>query len=129
MLKVSFVGEAAIDDGGPRREYFQLLLRDIASKSGLFKGYPDHVVPVHSIEALAGNKFFTVGKMLATALVQGGEPPAYFAGAVADYLVFDQVRSTVDLDDISDYEVRQCLHEVSFIPKLLDRILTRKIFP
>lgn len=25
MLKITFMGESAVDDGGPRREYFQLL--------------------------------------------------------------------------------------------------------
>ena len=43
MLKVVFVGESAIDDGGPRCEIFQLLLHDIACQSGLFGGWPDHV--------------------------------------------------------------------------------------
>ena len=34
MLKVNFIGESAIDDGGPRREYFQLLIHEAFSKSG-----------------------------------------------------------------------------------------------
>ena len=44
-----------------------------------------------------------------TTLVQGGQPPMYFAGAVADFLVLDRVRSP---DDITAYEVRQCLQKV-----------------
>ena len=42
--------------------------------------------------------------MLATALVQGGQPLVYFACPVADFLVFDRVRSPVDLDDNDDFE-------------------------
>lgn len=50
--------------------------------------------------------------MLATTLVQGGQPPVYFAGAVADYIVFGRVRSPVTLDDIADVEVRQSVQKV-----------------
>ena len=42
MLKVCFIGEpAAIDDGGPRREFFSLLTREIFRTSGLFSGWPN----------------------------------------------------------------------------------------
>ena len=111
-LKVKFIGESAVDDGGPRREYFQLLLRSIVTNPELFQGYPNHVVPIHNLEALTKNKFFLVGKMIATAIVQGGQPPVCFASAVADYLVFKKVQSNVDLDDIPDYDVRISLEKV-----------------
>ena len=111
LLKVRFVGESAIDDGGPRREFFQLL-NAIANKSGLFGGFPDHVVPLHNVDGLVHNKYFVVGKMIATALVQGGQPPVYFAGPVADFLVYDCVKSPVNIEDIIDFEVRQCLQKV-----------------
>ncbi len=109
MLKVVFVGESAIDDGGPRREFFHLLLNAITSKSGLFSGFPDHVVPLHNVKAVVNNKYFVVGKMM---LVQGGQPPVYFAAAVADFLVFNQVKSPVNINDIADFEVRACLQKV-----------------
>ena len=108
------MGESAVD-GGPRWEYFQLLQHDIACKSGLFGGWPDHVVPIHNVDALIHKKYYVVGKMLATALVQGGQPPVFFAGAVADFLVFETVKSPVNLDDILDFEVRQCLQKVQSI--------------
>ena len=91
MLKVMFIGESAVDDGGPQREYFQLLQHDIACKSGLFGGWPNHV-PLHNVSALAHNKFYTIGKMLVTTIVQGGQPPLYFAGAVADFLVYKRYK-------------------------------------
>ena len=112
MLKVIFIGESAVDDGGPRREYFQLLQHDIACKSGLFGGWPDRVVLLHNVEALSRNKYFIIGKMLATALVQGGQPPVHFADAVADFLVFGSVKSPVNLDDITDFEVKTSLQKV-----------------
>ena len=112
ILQVTFVGEAAVDDGGPRREYFKLLQQSIACSSGLVVGWPHHVVPIHNVDALMHNKYYVVGKMLATALVQGGEPPVCFAGAVADFIVFQTVKSAVNVDDIPDVAVRQCLQKV-----------------
>ncbi len=112
ILKVKFVGESAIDDGGPRREFFKLIIPAIANKSGMFGGYPSHVIPLHNVDALIRNKYFIVGKMIATAIVQGGQPPVYFAGAVADFIVFNSVKSLVDLEDIDDFEVRQPLEKV-----------------
>ena len=39
-LKVMFVGEASDDEGGPRCEFFELVLKEIFIKSGLFIGWP-----------------------------------------------------------------------------------------
>ena len=85
MLKVTFIGEASVDEGGPRREFFQLLMKDCFCKSGLFTGWPSNVVPSHDVEALAQNKFYLAGKMMSTSLVQGGQPPMCLARAVADF--------------------------------------------
>ena len=111
MLKVQFIGEEAIDYGGPRREFFNLLIREIF-KSSLFVGFPNQIIPAHNVEAVANNTYYTIGKMIATCIIQGGEAPACFAKAVADYLVFDQVCSPVCIDDIPDYEVQECLQQV-----------------
>ena len=110
-----FFGEQAVDEGGPTREFFCLVLRDVFSRSGLFTGYPDHVVPVHNVEPLENNKFFIVGIMIATSLVQGGESPSSYANTVADTLVFGDVRSAVCLEDIPDYTVRSTLKEVRLL--------------
>ena len=44
MLRVHFVGEEAVDAGGPRRELFHLLTREIFTTSNLFDGFPNHVI-------------------------------------------------------------------------------------
>ena len=41
-----FIGEPSFDEGGPRREFFQLALKDYFVKSGLFAGWPHNVLPV-----------------------------------------------------------------------------------
>ena len=105
-------GEQAVDDGGLRREFFRLLLSEIFLKSGLFSGAPDNVVPLHSVQAVTSNKYLVIGKMLATCLVQGGQAPCCFSQAVADFIVYDCIRSPVCLEDIADYEVRSHLQKV-----------------
>ena len=115
FLRVVFIGEQAVDEGGPRRELFRLLMTECFTRSGLFTGFPDHVVPIHNVDALTVGKFHTIGKIIATCIVQGGQPPVCFAEAVADYLVYDQVKSAVCIDDISDVEVRNSLTKVCMI--------------
>lgn len=115
MLKVNFVGDSAVDDGGPRREFFHLLSTAIARDSGLFLGWPRHVMPLHNVEALECNKYYVVGKMFAISIVQGGEPPVYFSSPVADYLIHGMVNSSVDIDDIPDFNVKQKLQKVALI--------------
>ena len=114
-LKVNFIGESSVDEGGPRREFFQLALKEAFTTSGLFCGWPENVVPIHNVEAVANNNFYTIGKLIATCLVQGGQPPVCFAGAVADYLVYNEIKCQPCLDDIPDYTVQQNLKKVSCI--------------
>ena len=111
MLQIGFIGEQAVDEGGPRREFFHLLTHKIF-KSSLFVGFPKHVVPVHNVKAVANSMYYTIGKMLSTCVIQGGEAPVCFAKAVADFLVYDRVLSPVCLDDIPNYEVRNCFQKV-----------------
>ena len=90
-------------------------MREIFSESGLFMGYPSHVVPIHSIEALHSKKFYIIGKMIATCLVQTGIAPVCFAEVVADFLIFHTPKSDVNIDDIPDYSVQSKLKEVYLI--------------
>ena len=111
--RVTFVGEAAVDEGGPRREFFRLLMQSAVSSSGIFVGSSGHVVPMHSLEALSSNKFYVVGKMFATSIVQGGLAPFCFAKPEADFLVFGTVKSAIDLKDIPDFDIMQSMIKVS----------------
>ncbi len=110
MLRVVFIGEGGVDDGGPRREFFSILMKETFSQSGLFSASPSNVVPVHSIQGIAENRFYIIGKMVSTSIVQGGQPPLCFAKAVADYILFDDVKSSPCLDD---FHIRQSLEKVN----------------
>ena len=107
FLKVTFVGEPAVDEGGPPRgELFHLLTQSAVSVSG------DHLVPIHSLEALSSNKLYIIGKIFATAIVQGGLAPFCFAKPVADFLLFGAVKSLVDLQDIPEFDIIQSVMKV-----------------
>jgi len=47
-LRVMFVGEPCIDQGGPRREYFMLLLKEICNNNIILKGPPYSRMIKHS---------------------------------------------------------------------------------
>ena len=111
-LRVVFIGEQAVDDGGPRREFFHFLMREIFELSGFFVGYPDHVIPLHSVDAVDKNKFSIIGKMISTSIIQGGEAPCCFAKTAADYIVYSQVKSKICIEDIPDINVQHILREV-----------------
>ena len=51
-LRVTFLGEPAVDGGGPRREFFMLLMGSIANNSSLLNGTPDRRVLRHNTTAL-----------------------------------------------------------------------------
>ena len=48
-IKVTFVGEPAVDQGGPLREFFHLLLCDIAQNNSLLCGCETSRVPAHNM--------------------------------------------------------------------------------
>ena len=107
LLKVVFVGEPCVDEGGPRREFFQLVIKEVFTMSGLLHGWPQNVVLTHNVQAVADNQYFLVGKLIAMCLVQGGQPPVCFSAAVADYLVYGKITSNPCIDDIYDPKVKE----------------------
>ena len=115
LIRVQFLGEAAIDTGGPRREFLQLLLVDLLTKSGLFEGYPSSATPMHNVLALSTDQYALAGKMIATSIVQGGPAPHCFAAAVADILVFNEVASEADLSEIHDVEIQGKMKRVRIV--------------
>ena len=56
-----FVGEEAVDEGGPSREFYTLALQMMSQDCSILQG-PDHSrFFVHNVEALANRKFYYAG--------------------------------------------------------------------
>ena len=56
---VIFFNQPAVDDGGPRREFFMSLLGALANDGSLFDGSPDRRVVRHNVTALQVAKFLS----------------------------------------------------------------------
>ena len=110
-MRVTFVSEAAVDEGGPRREFFRLALADMAHNNALFDGVSHRRIARHNLIELQGNSYLIVGRIIALSLMYGGPPPQFFARAVAEYLL-DVIPYSVSVDDVPDSSVQQNLLRV-----------------
>ena len=102
---VKFDGEEAIDSGGPVREYFELLWKNLQFNGFLFT-WPDNCrILTHNTYALNHNEFHTFGVCVALALICGGSLPHFLSQAVLSYFL-DQTMDTKILDEIpsEDYK-------------------------
>jgi hypothetical protein len=97
-LKVTFVGEPAVDDGGPFREYLHMLISQISSNSLLFQGEGYSLVPSANVTELLKNTYKCVGQMFAISLLYGEPCPSFLAPSVVDYIFYG-------LEGIRPYDV------------------------
>ena len=86
-LKVVFIGEPGIDDGGPRREYFRLLLDEIAQNNSYFHGLAHRRVPLHNVISLQNNIFFYFGQIIALSVIHDGPFLQCLAPTVVYYIL------------------------------------------
>lgn len=110
-IRVDFVGESAVDAGGPRREYFSLLVGSVV-KAGLLHGKPGEYTFSHNIQKLENREYHYLGVILALSLLQGGSGPLCFCQPVAEYIAHGRVLSDIDVITIPEYEIRSKLEQV-----------------
>ncbi|XP_060755381.1 uncharacterized protein LOC132866592 [Neoarius graeffei] len=105
--------EDAIDEGGPRREFFRLLGKAIFENSGGFQEMSNGFVPKVNVSLIRKGTFQVIGQMLATIIVQGGQAPSFFAPSMVDYILSGDMRQTqVHLEDIPEVDVRESLRKI-----------------
>ena len=94
--RITFIGEPAVDAGGPLHEFFHLLVSAIAHNSNLFKGKQNCLVPSNSIVEFEKKTYLYIGQMLALSIIHGGRSPSFFSQAIADFFVYglDAVEAT-----------------------------------
>ena len=71
-VRITFLGESAVDGGGPRREFFMLLMNAIKENNSLLDGPSVSRVLRRSTAALQEELYLCVGKMIALSVVHGG---------------------------------------------------------
>jgi hypothetical protein len=113
-LKVQFVGEPAVDEGGPRREFFGLIDRTVSY--ALLIGENGKKTCIHNVMALRDNEYFLYGQCIAMAVTQGSPGPQCFASSVANYILYgDLKRLNPTIEEIPDKEIRNKLQKLEAI--------------
>ncbi len=113
-LRVTFVGEPAVDAGGPCREFLRLLIREIFSSNHFFEGEDDTRIPCHNMRALQDGTFRYIGQMVALSITHDGPGPGCLATSVVQYLLYGLNGVHPRVEDISDIQMRKKVQKVSY---------------
>ncbi|XP_064640697.1 uncharacterized protein LOC135495745 [Lineus longissimus] len=116
-ISMTFGHDEAIEDaqdlGGPKREYFRLLLKAIVNDSGMLDATPNGMTLSYSINAVKDGLYQILGKVLAMVVVLGGQAPAMFTPAIARYLAFGDISLVgASVDDVPISEIRMDLKKI-----------------
>lgn len=113
-FRVIFIGEPGIDDGGPTREFFRLIIDEMSKKEMLFEGPPTTRVPRHNTMAMEERAFFYMGQLIALSILNNGPCVHWLAPTVVSYILGEE--GPVFIDDIPDSaiaaKVRMVCHAV-----------------
>lgn len=115
-IRVTFIGEEAVDDEGPRREFLSLALQELAEDGDIFQGPQHSHFLVHNVQVLASRKFYCAGLLVALSLANGVPGLTCLAEALSTYLscgihgIFNP-----DLSLIPDLEIQESLEQVSLL--------------
>jgi hypothetical protein len=99
-VKVQFIGELAVDQGGPSREYFSLI--NEAAQRKLMAQF----VFRHNFFALNRREYYAFGQLTAIGLLQGSPGPRCFTKSVFDYICSGNIDKLIpSVDEIPFYEI------------------------
>lgn len=112
-IRVVFLGEPAIDVGGPLREYLTLLMKEVMTNNSLFNGPTECRGPVHSMRNIETKVLCYVGQMMAVSIFHGGPGPGCLSHAVVDYITFGLSKVNAEIDDVPDDKIQKHLKCVS----------------
>ena len=115
-IHVTFIGEAGIDEGGPKREFFSLALSKMAEDSTLFHGPTTGRSFVRNIEGIRKRKFFLTGLFVALSLANGGQGFDCLSETVYSYLCYGLCSGNIisNIHDIADDLIREHLLKVCY---------------
>jgi hypothetical protein len=112
MVNVHFIGEPAVDQGGPRKEYFFLVHKHMQT-SCLFNGPPKRRTFAHNIIALHNEEYYNYGMVSAFSILQGSPGPTMFASSVVDYIVYGKTDAvSAKITELPSGKVRSRLEEL-----------------
>ncbi|XP_056615096.1 G2/M phase-specific E3 ubiquitin-protein ligase-like [Triplophysa dalaica] len=108
----SMQAEGAVDEGGPSREFFRLLMMAI-KESTLFTGPENNKNLSLDSHALHRGIYKTYGVMISVALLHGGVMPAFFSERLFKNLFsITSSSSPPTLDEITDLDLQTKLRKI-----------------
>eukprot|EP00118_Oscarella_pearsei_P023120 m.272869 g.272869 ORF g.272869 m.272869 type:complete len:225 (+) comp40568_c0_seq10:1915-2589(+) len=104
-MKIDFVGESAIDTGGPSREFWRLLGKEISEK--MFIGVdPQRRTLAFNTDYLLQSKYFAIGRLFAMGLCQGASGFPFLAPYLYKFICKPNILDIVTEEDVADLDVR-----------------------
>ena len=104
----SGTSEGAVDLGGPKREFFTLVLEWIVN-SQLFCGPEESKFLSCNTNYLGNDFYFYAGEFIAMSIVHGGPGPRCFGVPLYDALTKGVTQATVSVEDVYDINIRNSL--------------------
>ena len=112
-IRVQYVGEPAVDTGGPKRELFSLLHKHMNDSNSMFAGESNSKCFSNNVIALEQQDYLKYGRLCAMSIIQGAASPSFFASPVVDYILHGCVEKVaVSVEDVPNAKVRQKLEEL-----------------
>ncbi|KAK3588164.1 hypothetical protein CHS0354_012229, partial [Potamilus streckersoni] len=126
-FKVKFVNddgneEGAIDAGGPRREYFQLMM-DYLANCSLFEGPSGRKLLSYDVQANKRNEYFYAGMVIGQSILFNGPVPRFLSPLLLDCVILGPENVTGSRMDIYDSDWEQLLDEVQTTDCIRDFVL------
>ncbi|CAB3996593.1 G2 M phase-specific E3 ubiquitin- ligase [Paramuricea clavata] len=121
LVRVVFEGEPAVDGGGPKREYFSLLLQSLVAPSSpirLFEGRGSFILPMHNMDAIRAGMFKVAGRMITTSVINGGPGFPYVPPVLYNYLIsptgeMDKALTEIKKEDVVDLGILEAIQKLS----------------
>eukprot|EP00794_Sanderia_malayensis_P001841 gene1841-2071_t len=104
-ISIEFIGEVAVDDGGPLREFFTIIFE--SAPGHVLTGNENNYTLCHDAHKLERKEYEIYGKFVAASLLQGGPGPHNWCRPLTQYVL--GIEPKIVLEDIPDYEVQQKL--------------------
>ena len=110
-LEINFVGEDAQDAGGPLREFFRLLWKEIAADNSLFTGPEEKRLLTHNSMALRSEHYALVGRCVGLSVLNGGGGPHFLSGSDISYILNEPLKA-LPVTEVPDFEIREKIMKV-----------------
>lgn len=111
---IHFSCEEAEDYGGPRREFFRLLMKKLGSEFGVFEGNESALLFSHSHAVLEQRKPFITGQLVAWSILHNG--PGFHAMSEDVYYLMLQLPQHINIpraiEALSDEETKAIAKEL-----------------